>query len=118
MAKLDKDDGTRNITIKGNIVNKYLKALAEAGEGKVIINAAQENQISSGESDREKGARFFTQCLLKALKGDADKNGDGIITLGEVIDYTTDCVDTASNGKQRPDVAGRYDRNLPLAVIK
>ena len=118
VAKLDKDDGTRNITIKGNIVNKYLKALAEAGEGKVIINAAQENQISSGGSDRENGARFFTQCLLKALKGDADKNGDGIVTLGEVIDYTTDCVDTASNGKQRPDVAGRYDRNLPLAVIK
>jgi hypothetical protein len=117
-AKSAKDDSTRGLVIKGNIVNKYLKALTEAGEGKVIINAAQENQISSGGSDREKGTRFFTQCLLKALKGDADKNGDGIVTLGEVIDYTTDCVDTASNGKQRPDVAGLYDRNLPLAVIK
>ena len=118
LAKSAKDDSTRGIVIKGNMVNKYLKALAEAGEGKVIINAAQENQISSGAFDRENGARFFTQCLLKALKGDANKKGDGIITLGEVIDYTTDCVDTASNGKQRPDVAGRYDRNLPLTVIK
>jgi hypothetical protein len=118
VAKLAKDDSTRSIAIKGNIVNKYLKVLAEAGEGKVIISAAQGDQVSSGGSDREKGARFFTQCLLKALKGDADKNGDGIVSLGEVIDYTTDCVDTASNGKQRPDVAGRYDRNLPLAVIK
>jgi hypothetical protein len=117
-AKSTKDDSTRSIVIKGNPLNKYLKALAEAGEGKVIISAAQENQISSGGSYREKGARFFTQCLLKALKGDADKNGDGIVTLGEVIDYTTDCVDTESNGKQRPDIAGRYDRNLPLSVSK
>ena len=118
VAKLAKDDSTRGIAIKGNIINKYLKSLAEAGEGKVIINAAQENQTSSGGSDRENGARFFTQCLLKALNGNADKNGDGIVSLGEVIDYTTDCVDTASNGKQRPDVTGRYDRNLPLAVVK
>ena len=105
--------------VKGsNLINKYLKNLSEAGEGKAIFTATQEGQISTQTHFKGRNTGLFTHYLLEALSGAADENNDGIVTLGEVIDYTTDLVSAASRGKQRPDIAGRFDRNLPLAVLK
>ena len=61
---------------------------------------------------------LFTHYLLEGLSGAADEDGNHIVTLGEVIDYTTDLVIAASRGRQQPDIEGAFDRNLPLAVLK
>jgi hypothetical protein len=61
---------------------------------------------------------LFTHYLLEGLSGAADEDGNYIVTLGEVIDYTTDLVIAASRGRQQPDIEGAFDRNLPLAVLK
>jgi uncharacterized caspase-like protein len=71
----------------------------------------------------ELGHGVFTYFILEALKGDADKlekngNGDSKVSLGELIDYTTDKVKRFSKNCQHPDTAGRFDRILPMVVIK
>jgi uncharacterized caspase-like protein len=105
--------------VKGsNLINKYLKNLSESAEGKAIFTAAQEGQINAKTNFNNRNTGLFTHYLLEALSGAADENNDGIVTLGEVIDYTTDLVAAASRGKQRPDIAGKFDRSLPLAVLK
>jgi hypothetical protein len=109
--------GTRGVT-GSNLINRYLKNLSETGEGKVIFTSTQEGQISATTHLRGRNTGLFTHYLLEALSGAADENRDGVVTLGEAIDYTTDLVSAASRGKQRPDIAGKFDRDLPLAVIK
>jgi uncharacterized caspase-like protein len=42
---------------------------------------------SSQESDRLRGS-FFSHHLVNALRGAADRNGDGRITLAEAYEYT------------------------------
>ncbi len=114
---IGKATGIRGVT-GSNLINKYLKNLSESGEGKAIFTATQEGQINAKTHFKGRNTGLFTHYLLEALSGAADENTDGIVTLGEVIDYTTDLVSAASRGKQRPDIAGKFDRNLPLAALK
>jgi WD40 repeat protein/uncharacterized caspase-like protein len=54
------------------------------------------------------GHGLFTSALLEALAGDApDVDRSGATEVGELVDYVTERVRAASNGKQTPWVARR-----------
>lgn len=54
------------------------------------------------------GHGLFTSALLEALVGDApDRDRSGATEVGELVDYVTERVRAASNGKQTPWVARR-----------
>lgn len=53
--------------------------------GTVIITSSSEDEASQ-ESD-EIGGSYFTYYLVGGLYGAADRNGDGVVTLGESYDY-------------------------------
>jgi len=54
------------------------------------------------------GHGLFTSALLEALDGQApDRDRNGAIEVGELVDYVTERVRDASNGKQTPWVARR-----------
>ncbi|MBI4700815.1 MAG: caspase family protein [Deltaproteobacteria bacterium] len=54
------------------------------------------------------GHGLFTAALLEALGGQApDRDRSGALEVGELVDYVTERVRTASNGKQTPWVARR-----------
>lgn len=59
-------------------------SLAE-GSGSTVIAAAAPNQLSW--EDKELGHGVFTHHLLEALRGEADVDGDGRVTMTEVFDY-------------------------------
>jgi len=44
----------------------------------------------------------FTYFLAKGLRGSADRNGDGKISLKELYDYTKQEVSKYTNGEQVP----------------
>ncbi len=82
---------------------------------------ADEQAIESTELGGGYGA--FTYFLLDALNGAADRlenngNDDGKISLGEMIDYTSDKVKRFSRNNQHPDTAGRFYRGLVIGVAK
>ncbi len=54
------------------------------------------------------GHGLFTSAVLEALEGQAvDRDRSGAVEVGELIDYVTERVTTASKGKQTPWVARR-----------
>ena len=116
-AAIGNNKGTRALALD-NMSNRYLKKLSETGEGRVIFTASQDGQIAVDSRFTKRKTGLFTHYLLEALSGVADENSDGIVSLGETIDYTTDLVEAASRGKQRPDIVGKFDRNLPFAVLE
>jgi hypothetical protein len=56
-----------------------------AASGLAIVTSSAAGE-SSQESDRLRGS-FFTHHLINALRGAADQDGDGRITLAEAYDY-------------------------------
>ena len=70
----------------------------------------------------ELGHGIFTYYLVEGLKGAADANHDGIVSLIELYAYVKDQVTKRSRlagGKQEPMMrSGELQGDLPLAKVK
>jgi hypothetical protein len=66
-----------------------------SGRGRVVLTASNAMEYSF-EGDDPSGAGLrsvFTRALLKGIEsGDADRDGDGLISIDELYDYTYDSV--------------------------
>jgi len=56
-----------------------------ASEGRLVVTACDVNEVSLETQDIGHG--LFTHYLIEGLKGAADKDGDGLVTIHELYDY-------------------------------
>lgn len=92
--------------------------LAEAAQraGIVMIGSCSGNEESWEDPKRRHG--YFTAALLDALRGEADDNQDGVVTLWELEKYLGTKVGPVTNGKQHPHATQDLDLQMlqmPLA---
>ena len=52
------------------------------------------------------------------MKGEADENGDKIVTITELYDYTYKRVRSYTGNAQSPTLTGEFDSRMPVAVIR
>lgn len=95
-------------------VSSSLQNLSKVSEGVCIISASDDNQLSQESSRWGGGHGVFTFNLLEGLKGEADYNKDGIVTLGEIIPFLSEQVRRETRNAQTPTVAGRFDPALSI----
>lgn len=99
---------------ENNISNFYLTNQLFKQTGRAIITSSDVNEVSQ-ESSKWGNHGVFTWALLDGLKGKADMNGDGLITAGEVFQYTQGAVQKATNFAQNPRALPGSSANLTLA---
>lgn len=58
------------------------------GPGRAVFTSSSGAEISSWYPEMRHG--LFTYFFLKGLKGEADRNGDLVLTSGELFDYVSD----------------------------
>ncbi len=83
-------------------------------EGRVLITSSRADEYS--KESPERGNSLFTYYLLDGLKGNADKDGDGIVSLKEMYEYVYAKTKDASNGYQHPQMQGRIVGSFPVAL--
>ena len=98
-----------------NLINTYLANLQKTKPGRVTITASEVNEFSQ-ESEIWEDHGVFTHFLLKGLKGAADSDENGVVTISEAFTYVNSKVRRATNSQQHPNIQGRFDPNLPLSV--
>lgn len=81
---------------------------------RLTLTAADVNELSYEDARWGGGHGVFTYNILQALKGDADTDGNGIVTFVEVAAYVKGGVSQATDGRQNPQYSGLGD--VPLAV--
>ena len=111
---IDPQMGSRGITVQANETNQAILKLAHS-PGRISFAASEASAVSHESRDWGGGHGVFTYYLLEALKGKANTNGDQLITLGEMIDYSSEKVRRATRNKQHPEISGTFDRNMPMA---
>lgn len=89
---------------------------AKVGVMRLIFTSCEPSEVSLESS--KFGHGVFTHFLLKGLQGDADTNRDETVTLDEVLEYTRSRVRSFSRTRQNPATAGRFDRTIPMGVLK
>lgn len=97
-----------------NPIASGLQSLTAVGPGVVVLSAADDKQFSAEGTMFGGGHGAFTYFLLEGLRGQADYNQDGRITLGELIPFLSENVRRATLNAQSPTVAGRFDPALSI----
>jgi len=86
------------------------------GKGRVIISACSANEISKEDDNLKHG--IFSYYLIDGLKGKADNDGDGIITVSELFSFLSRKVPEASGQDQHPVMKGETEGELVIGRIK
>ena len=101
--------GGRSIVAKGSrpvgltIETPLLPTMT--GKKMVVFSASQNNQMSSAFPEKQHG--LFTYFFLKGFQGSADKDSNGMVSVGELQDYVRTEVQRQSrkmNSEQTPQV--------------
>jgi hypothetical protein len=103
-----------NRGVEINPISSGLQNLSKVGDGVAVISASDDKQYSQEGMAWGGGHGVFTYFLLKGLKGEADYNKDGRVTLGELIPYLSEQVRRETRNAQSPTVAGKFDPALSI----
>lgn len=110
--------GGRTIDVSGiraTISDAFLDRVA-SGKGRVIITASGANEVSAEYDNLKQGV--FTYYLVEGLKGKADTDKDGTITVDEVYRYVSEAVPRATNQEQHPVKKGTVEGQLILSIAQ
>lgn len=109
--------GTRNM---GS--SEDLAAAISAASGLFILSASKADEVSL-ESDKFKldpdftGHGAFTYALVKGMRGEADYDRDGYVSLNEMFQYVSRYVPRLTDGQQHPYFR-MQGTDLPLLKVK
>src|SRR5499426_837539 len=99
------------------MINRYLEEIGKSGKGVFRLLASRQDQRSYEGKNWGGGHGVFTWFLLQGLAGKADRDQDGFVRVGELLDYLSETVPKATQSLQHPRAAGDIDARLPLAVL-
>ncbi|HTO12420.1 MAG TPA: caspase family protein [Candidatus Binatia bacterium] len=104
-------------TRAGAVDDLFLERLTRS-KGRAIVTASRTSEVSIELP--ELGHGIFTYHLVQGLKGAADGNRDGIVSLQELYEYVEQQVTTKSRsvgGNQHPVMKGELEGALPLVKV-
>ena len=88
---------------------------AKNSSGKAIITSSKDGQLSwelPGQANS-----VFTYHLLEGLKGKADRDHDGLVTLNEAYEYAYARTKEETKGHQHPQFEGSVVGTFPLSFV-
>ena len=105
-------------TRAGAVDDLFLERLTRS-RGRAIVTAARPAEVSIELP--ELGHGIFTYYLTEGLRGAADLNRDGIVSLQELYEYVEQQVSRKSRlvgGNQHPVMKGEMEGVLPLTKVR
>ena len=109
--------GRRSVMDDTRLMNRFLQNISQSKGGVALLTSAEANEVSFEDSKWGGGHGVFTHYLLEGMRGAADQDADGLVTIGELFEYVRDNVKKATNYKQHPSIGqNAYDRKMPVAV--
>jgi hypothetical protein len=110
--------GGRTVPVPGmraTLSGAFLERISQ-GSGRVVLTAGDANEVTVERDDLKHGV--FTYFLLEGLRGKADLDGNGIITVDEVYRYVSIKVPQATGQAQHPVRKGETKGEIILGVLK
>jgi len=99
------------------MINRYLEEIGKSGKGVFRLLASRQDQRSYEGKNWGGGHGVFTWFLLEGLGGKADIDKDGVVRVGELLNYLSETVPKETKALQHPRAAGDIDPQMPMAVL-
>ena len=100
----------------GAVIDNYYNAWKTSSGGMVLMMSSKAEETSIEYRGLRQGV--FSYYLIKGLKGEANSNYDKIVTITELYDYVKKNVQDYTGYKQTPVINGKYDKDMPISVIR
>lgn len=113
--KSSKSTGAKSIAQLENS-EPFYTALNQSKKGSVFILSSKGTETSLETGNKRQG--IFSYYFINGLKGNADYNNDGIISVTEVFDYTQKNVVKYSKNRQNPIMTGEYSHTMPISIVR
>jgi tetratricopeptide (TPR) repeat protein len=97
-------------------INKLLGRISTSNNGTALLTASSSSEFSYEDARWGGGHGVFTYHLLEGMKGKADTNADGYVSIRELFDYVYKGVAEDTKGEQHPQITGNFDNKLPVSV--
>jgi len=104
---------------RGTAVDDLFLERLTRSKGRAIVTASRPSEVSIELPDLNHG--IFTYYLVEGLRGAADLNRDGIVTLQELYEYLEQEVTNKSRAvgsTQHPVMKGELEGVLPLTKVR
>lgn len=102
-------------TIEEDILDYYTHLDASAGGTALILSSSAE-EVSVEHQKIRQGV--FSYYWLQGIKGNADVDGDGFVSISELFGYTRDNVRAYTRHTQNPLMLGDIDPETPLGKVR
>jgi hypothetical protein len=96
------------------LITTYYDQLAKAEGGTALFLSSKSEETSLESSGLRQGV--FSHFLIRGLKGEADADGDKLVTIQELYEYVHSNVRSYTGYQQSPIITGDYDRKMVVAV--
>lgn len=97
-------------------VEMLYSKLNETTGGTAFLLSSKKEEYSLESEGLRQG--IFSHFLIKGLKGEADTNNDQIVSVTELYKYVYNTVRNYTKLAQTPILAGRFDENMPVGVVR
>ncbi|HWO02244.1 MAG TPA: tetratricopeptide repeat protein [Blastocatellia bacterium] len=104
-------------TTERALITNYLDEVGKSGAGVLRLLASRADERSFEDNRWGGGHGAFTFFLLEALRGKADRDKDGFVRAGELLNYISEIVPEETKALQHPRMAGSIDPRLPLSIL-
>lgn len=101
--------------MRASISEGFIDRIA-GGKGRVIMTASGANEVSAEKDELRQGV--FTYYLIEGLKGKADTDRDGVVTVDEAFNYVSRQVPAATAQEQHPVKKGTVEGRLILSITQ
>ena len=99
------------------MVNRLQFQMGQSKKMMAVLSASSNYETSQETKELGGGHGVFTHYLLEGLYGAADADGNGLISIREIQDFTYQKVSAFTNGKQHPELKGYFSGNFPISVL-
>lgn len=96
------------------VLVQYYSSLSKSVSGTALIMSSKADETSLESAGLRQGV--FSHFLIRGLKGEADKDGNKIVSVEELYNFVYINVRDYTGGRQSPVIKGTYDPVMPVSV--
>ncbi|MEO1513617.1 MAG: caspase family protein [Bacteroidota bacterium] len=94
----------------------YYSAFENSEGGTALLLSSKGSEVSLEDHGLRQG--IFSHFLMRGLKGEADFNGNSIVTIKELFDFVHRKVRAYTANAQTPKLSGEFDPAMPVALVR
>lgn len=97
-------------------IARLYESLSNTSDGVAFMLSSKDAEISLEDQGLRQGV--YSHFLMRGMKGEADEDRDGLVSLKELFHFVYNGVRKYTANAQTPVLAGQFDPSMPVSSVR